>query len=75
VRKSRYTAIGHSGHYHVNGTRGYHPPEEEQNQPDGEQDYPGKNNPAHCRNNGTFPIGVHIAVTSGLISSLYDKYY
>jgi len=61
------------GHYHVNGTAGYHPPEEEQYQPDGEQDYPGKYNPARSRNTGTFTIGAHIAVTSGLTSSLLDK--
>jgi hypothetical protein len=61
------------GHYYVNGTAGYHPPEEEQNQPDGEQDNPGKYNPARGRNTGTFTIGAHTAVTSGLLSSLYDK--
>ena len=75
MRKGRDTAIAHRWHYHVNGTTGYHPPEEEQNQPDGEQDYPGKYDPARNLNAGTFTIGAHIVITPGLVSSLYDKYY
>jgi hypothetical protein len=73
VRNSRDTTIAHIGHNHINGAGGYHPPEQEQNQPNGEQDYPGKDDPAHSRNTGTLAISAHNAVTSGLYSSLYDK--